>query len=324
MSFRTEHPQKSPGAIPVHQIRRDLRITVIWALVLIVLVLTACGTQTNTPSVPNAILPLGTPVEINDQATQAAALTQQKTDADNQAAATAQIMRANAQGTLTSANATLNAAQIQAQNNADVIAAQIAATAEFVRVNAQATLNSASSTQSAALTQDVIRQTQVQFNLVMTVEQQNKDQVAAGTQTAVANNVATQTQSAIATSQWYADQSRQRQEQLQAPLTFLWMWCLPIFILILAGLVLWGFWRRLRIQQANQRILERPAARLRAPVVEVIHYEQDEPLPDLEVDAAGSLQQPAKPDEQMRRWLDEVKRKLLSNDGKGEDDNTNN
>ena len=50
-------------------------------------------------------------------------------------------MRANAQATLNSANATLSAAQTQAQNNANVIAAQIAATAEIVRANAQATLN---------------------------------------------------------------------------------------------------------------------------------------------------------------------------------------
>ena len=60
-------------------------------------------------------------------------------------------MRANAQATLNSVNATLSAAQTQEQNNANIIAAQVAATAEIVRANAQATLNSAGSTQSAAL-----------------------------------------------------------------------------------------------------------------------------------------------------------------------------
>ena len=150
------------------------------------------------------------PCEACAQATLAAALTQEKNNADNQAAATAEIVRANAQATLNSANATLSAAQTQDQNNANVIAAQIAATAEIVRANAQATLNSAGSTQSAALTQS-------RYNLQSTqavgtqsaqaiLNQQNKNELAAGTQTAVANNIATQTQAAAATSQWYADQ----------------------------------------------------------------------------------------------------------------------
>ena len=178
-------------------------------------------------------------------------------------------MRANAQATLNSANATLSAAQTQDQNNANVIAAQIAATAEIERANAQATLNSAGSTQSVALTQDAIRQTQMAdlatTNAQALVLQQNKNELAAGTQTAIANNIATQTQAAAATSQWYTDQDRQREEQRQGPIAFLWIWCLPIFIVILAGLVLWGFWRWLRIQQANQRILENPVDKLPAP-----------------------------------------------------------
>jgi len=53
--------------------------------------------------------------------------------------------------------------------------------------------------------------------------QQNKNDLAASTQTAVANTIATQTQVAAATSQWYADQARQRAEQRQVPLTFLWV-----------------------------------------------------------------------------------------------------
>jgi hypothetical protein len=98
-------------------------------------------------------------------------------------------VRANAQATLNSANATLGAVQTQQQNDANVIAA----TAEIARANAQATLNSAGSTQSAALTQDAIRQTQM-ADLATTgaqaiVNQQYKDELAAGTQTAVANNL---------------------------------------------------------------------------------------------------------------------------------------
>lgn len=229
---------------------------------------------------------LGTPVGTSAQATLAAALTQEKYNADNQAAATAEIMRANAQATLNSANA-------------------------------QATLVAAGSTQSAALTQDAIRQTQAQYDLQVT-------EAAASTQTAVANHIATQAQSAVATSQWYTDQSRQRQEQRQGPIAFLWMWCLPIFIVLLAGLVLWGFWRWLKIQQANQRILENPVDKLQAPAAEVIHHQHDDSLPYLESDIVDSRYQLTKPDDRVRRWLDEVKRKLLSSDKKDEDDNTDN
>jgi cytochrome c-type biogenesis protein CcmH/NrfG len=193
------------------------------------------------------------------------------------------------------------------------MAAQIAATAEIVRANAQATLISAGSTQSAALTADASRQTQM-ADLATTgaqsiVNQQYRDELAASTQTAIANVIATQGQVAAATSQWYFDQGRQREEQRQAPITFLWVWCLPVFIVLLAVLVLWGVWRRLRIQQANQRILENPVDQLQAPEAEIIHHPH---------------YQLTKPDDQVAGWLDEVKRKLLSSDGKNEDDSPDN
>jgi hypothetical protein len=288
--------------------------------------------MTVTPSTLGQEMSLATPAQLIvpceacAQATLAVALTQEKNNADNQAAATAEIVRANAQSTLNSANATLSAAQTQEQNNANAIAAQIAATAEIVRANAQATLNSAGSTQNAALTQDVINQTQM-ADLATTgaqslLNQQNKDDLAASTQTAVANDIATQTRAAAATSQWYADQARQREEQRQGPIAILWMLCLPAFIVLFAGLVLWGFWRWLKIQQANQRILENPVERLQAPEAEVI--EPDSP-PYLENDIVDGRYQPlARPDDQMRRWLDEVKRKLRSRDEKDQDDDPDN
>jgi hypothetical protein len=312
-----------------------LRVVTIFGTVSVLLILSACYTLTPTPS--SAELLMVTPVnasslcEACDQATLANALTQEKNYADNQAASTAEIMRVNAQVTLNSANATLNAAQTQDQNNANVIAAQIAATAEIVRANAQATINSTGSTQSAALTQDAIRQTQM-ADLATTgaqslLIQQNKNDLAASTQTAIANNIATQTQAAVATSQWYTDRDRQRDEQRQGPIAFLWMWCLPIFILLLAGLLLWGFWRWLKIQQANQRILVNPVDQLQAPVVEVIHHHpDDDSLPYIEsdvVDIDGRYQL-TKPDDQVRRWLDEVKRKLLRSDEKEESDDADN
>ena len=312
--------------------RRNLRLVTFYGTVLMLLILSGCITPTETPSGAGLLLvsssQTGLRCDTCAQATLVVALTQEKQNADNQAAANAEIVRANAQETLNSANGTLSAAQTQQQINADEIAAQIAATAEIVRAHAQATINSAGFTQSAALTQDAIRQTQMAdlatSGAQAMVIQQNKDILAASTQTAVANNIATQTQAGAATSQWYVDQARQREEQRQGPIAFLWMWCLPIFVLLLAGLVLWGYWRWLKIQQANQRILVNPVDRLQAPAAEVYNHPHDNSLPYLESNAVDSRYRLAKPDDQVPRWLDEVKRKLLNSDRKDEDDNTDN
>jgi len=314
----------------MNNLRRNLWINTIY-LITSMLILSACYTLTPAPSA--AQLLLVTPGQINsvcdtcDQATLVVALTQQKKDADNQAAATAEIVRANAQSTLDSANATVNAVQTQDQNSANVVAAQIAATAEFERANALATLNSAGATQNAALTQDAIQQTQMAGLATTSAEavviQQNKDELAASTQTAIANTIATQTQSAAATSQWYTDQDRQRAEQRQGPISFLWALCLPIFFVILAGLALWGFWRWLRIQQANQRILETPVEKLQSPRVQIIdHQVDDTAIPYLESDFADSHSSSTTPDDQVHQWLDEVKDELSKMDRNDQDDNT--
>jgi hypothetical protein len=253
--------------------------------------------------------------------------------AENQAAATAQIVRANAQATFDSANSTVSAAQTQDQNNADAIAAQIAATAKVARSQAQATLVAAGSTQRVGLTQVAIQQTQEAYNFQVTLAagtqsvvammtQQNKNDVAASTQTASANNIATQTEVAAATSQWYANQARQSKEQSQIPIAFLWMWCLPLFIVLLAGLILWGVWRWLRIQQANQRNPEKPVEKLQAPTPVVMHYEQDDTLPTSASEVIDSRFQVTKPEDPVSEWLDEVKGKLRSSDKRDEDDDT--
>lgn len=309
---------------------KNVRILAMYGLVSGMLLLSACLTVTETPSGDTSLLAAATAgayCETCSQATLAAALTQEKSNSDRQAAATAEIGRANAQATLNSANATLGAAQTQDQNAANVVAAQVAATAEIVRANAQATIDSAGSTQSAAFTQDAIRQTQM-VDLATTgaqsiLNQQNIDKLAASTQTAIADHIATQTQSAAATSQWYVDQSRQREEQRQGPIAFLWKWCLPMFILILGGLALWGFWRWLRIQQFNQRILERSVDRLPAQVVDVLPHEHADPEPYIETDVVDDSYRPTQPDDQVRGWLDEVKRDLRGSDRKDEDDNAN-
>ena len=307
----------------------NLRLVGISGTISVLLILSGCTTiLTSTPSSTGLLVAPVQPTALCEacaQATLAVALTQEKNNADYQAAATAEIVRANAQVVLNSANATLGAVQTQDQNNANALEAQIAATAEIVRSNAQATINSAGSTQSAALTQDAIGQTQM-ADLATTgaqavVIQQNKNDLAAGTQTAVANNIATQTQAAAATSQWYADRGRQRAEQRQGPIAFLWTLCLPIFVIILAGLVLWGFWRWLRIQQANQRILENPVDRLPAPAAEVRRHRHDDPLPYIEIDVDSGYQVTT-PDDQVHKWVDEVKSKLRNSDQKDEDDNT--
>ncbi|MBK9925090.1 MAG: hypothetical protein IPP66_07335 [Anaerolineales bacterium] len=304
----------------------------LWLVALILLTLAACSSQPGTSSVNNLLVVTSAQIvescEACDQATLAIALTREKNDSDGQAAATAEIMRAHAQATLNSVNATLSVAQTQDQNNANAIAAQIAATAEFERANAQATLNSAGTTQSAAMTQDAIRQTQVVDMATVSAQslliQQNKDDLAANTQTAIANNIATQTQAAAATSQWYIDQERQREEQRQGPIAFLWVWCFPVFLLMLAGLALWGYWRRLKIQQDNQRLLETPIKILPAATSEITHHQHDDSLPYIESDIIDTDYQPTKPDDQVRGWLEEVKHKLLSRDKEGDDDHANN
>ena len=125
----------------------NIHIKAIWGLALLLLTLTACGLPPATPSttslLPNSQVQPDVACEACDQATLAAELTQEMNNANNQAVATAEIMRANAQSTL-------SVAQTQDQNETNIIAAQLAATAEFERANAQATLNSAGSTQSAA------------------------------------------------------------------------------------------------------------------------------------------------------------------------------
>ena len=305
----------------MNAMRRDLRIFLIWAFVFLLLILAGCGGVTVNPStliVDGTLVPASTEMNTScdtcAQATVAAALTQEQNNAYMAAAATAEIEKANSQATLNSANATLRAVQTQNQNNANVLAAQIASTAEIERAAALATLNSAGSTQNAAVTQDAIRQTQVSVQVTSGAE-------ALVIQQNVANNIATQTQAAVATSQWYTDQARQ---QRQAPIAFLWMWCLPMFIVLLGGLVLWGFWRWLRIQQSNQRLLEKPVEKLQAPIVQVFQRRPDNSTSLLNGDDIDGRFQVTKPDDQVQEWLDEVKHELRSSDKKDEDDNTEN
>jgi hypothetical protein len=312
----------------MNALRRSVRAVLMYGTVLVLLVLSACITQTPPPSSSQLMLTppqLGAPCAACAQATLDIAMTQQQVNTDLQAAAAAELVRANAQATLNSANGTLSAVQTQQQSDANVIAAQVAAAAELVRANAQATLHAAGSTQSAALTADAIHQTQM-ADLATTgaqaaLNQQYQNDLAAGTQTAIANVIAAQNQSAAATSQWYLDQGRQREEQRQGSMNFLWVWCLPMFVVLLAGLVLWGYWNRLRIQQANQRILERPAGRLPAAIIIDVppHHHA---LPQLDRERTEEGYQVTSPNDPVEQWMDEVKDNLRDSDEKDRDDNT--
>jgi len=319
--------------INMNAFRQHLSVVVIYGTLslLLILTLTACDGLTVTPAMQGEGVLLSTPALTGvpcvacDQATLSAALTQQKSSSDNQAAATAEILRANAQATVNAANATLSAALTQEQSNANYVAAQIAATAEVARANAQATVNSAASTQIAALTQSQYNLQSTQAvetqSAVAILTQQNKNDLAAGTQTAVANVISTQTQVAVATSQWYADRDRQREEQRQEPIAFLWMWCLPMFVVLFAGLLLWGVWRWLKIQQANQRVLENPVEQLPALEAKVAHRRHDDPLPYIDSDIVDDSYQVTKPDD-VEQWMGEVKDQLLASDEKDKDDHT--
>lgn len=302
------------------------RLGVIAFLVLTVslLMLNACGVAAGTPSASDNLFlasmdeqsmftPLATHCDACDYATLSALQTQEKYYSDAQAAATAAVMQANAQATLNAARAALNAAQTQEQNNVNIIAAEMAATAAIVRANAQATLLASGATQSAAQTQDAIRQTQAveQATAVREAEliQGIKDDLAASTQTAVANHIATQTQSARSTSQWYVDQERQREEERQQPLTFLWLYCPPIFIIALALIFLAFFWRWMRIRETQ---------RLEDTQADAVVIVKTTPRP---INHLPMQQHPlAKTTDHIGRWMDEVRHKLIT--GKKEHDDT--
>jgi hypothetical protein len=71
------------------------------------------------------------------------------------------------------------------------------------------------------------------------------------------------------------------------------------------------------MQQDRQRGSEQPAGKLQAPV-DPGRPRGCFPPPGNEI--ANSRHRPARPDEQMRGWLDEIKRKLLSREKSNDDD----
>ena len=143
--------------------RRPSTVVTILALVATLLALAAC--EAAFPSVPAPVLlPASTetgfpatPCPPCDQATEIAALTQANINASAlqaQAAATAEILGAQARATANAGTATQGAAQTQDRINVSALQAQAAATAEILGAQARATSNAGTSTQGAALTQD--------------------------------------------------------------------------------------------------------------------------------------------------------------------------
>src|ERR1035437_6248608 len=107
--------------LPNHEVRstslrRRLTLAALWAMLLALVTLVACVAIPAATPAPVVVVMLGTPVDTVDQGVIVALLTQQQNNTNLQAAATAVIVQANAQATLDSANATLGAAQTQAQN----------------------------------------------------------------------------------------------------------------------------------------------------------------------------------------------------------------
>jgi len=134
--------------------------------------------------------------------------------------------------------------------------------------------------------------------------------------------IATQTQAGVATAQWYAGQERQRSEQWKASIASLWKCCFPVFIVLIGALVVWGIWSWLPAHRARPPVLEDPLEEPLEPEIRVIHHRQEgsPPGPDIEEDVLDSRSRPAKPDNQVRGWLDEVKRKLASKEKDGHRD----
>ena len=288
-------------AVGLSSLRLGLGRVVLMSLVC--LILAACGKPpAGSPIINNEII-LSTPGVTNDPLAES----REMSSVDSQAVGTAEIMHANALATLNAANATLGAAQTQQINDANLIAAQVAATVLVERANAQATLNSAGSTQSAALTQDAIRQTQAQYDLLTTVEQQKKNDIAANTQTAVANLIATQTQSALATSQWYDDQARQRQEQIQGQISYLWKCCLSVIVIFFVFMCLWIFWRWINDLKKRQPVYVKPIEIQEDPQIQEQTQDNFHPIADNIVNRRYGIK---KPGVQISAWMDDIKRKL--------------
>jgi hypothetical protein len=93
-----------------------------------------------------------------------------------------------------------------------------------------------------------------------------------------------------------------------------------MFAVLFAGLILWGVWRRLQIQQANQRILEKPTNRLPALPVEAPHHHHVGSSLYSDSEIADDDYQVTNPGDQVEKWLDDVKDELLDRDEKDKDD----
>lgn len=298
-------------------------------LALTLLILAACGASNESPSVSKgkrSLSAISTPTDNSScqacaLATLSVAQTQQTNNTDLQAAATANIVVANAQATLNSLNATSSAVQAQQRNQANIVIAQITATAAVANANIQATLASSAQTQSVAQTQNAIQQTQIAAqattNAQATLTVQSQQTLVAATQTVVEGQIMRITQVAVATAQQQAVQERLSQEQQLGSAMFIWELCVPSFILMLGGIFLYGSWRWLGNRQLEQqRQLEGSPVRSHTPRVRVIDHQVSDSEPYV---ADRGRYQLTKPDDQVGKWLDEVKREISSDEKKDEE-----
>jgi hypothetical protein len=257
------------------------------------------------------------------------AQTQQSSNADLQAAATANIVAANAQATLNAVNATSSALQAEQKNQANIVIAQITATAAVANANIQATLASSAETQSAAQTQDAIQQTQIVAQATSDAQAtqavQAQQTMSAATQTTTANQFLVMTQVAYATSQWTAQQDRLQAEKAQGSAALIWTWCMPSFIVMLGGLFLFGSWRWMGTRE-DQTHLEKPGEQLHLPRVRVIDHQPGDTQPYIEAHVVErrKYRRLTKPDDQVGKWVDEVKREIANDEQEDDYENPGN
>jgi hypothetical protein len=95
---------------------------------------------------------------------------------------------------------------------------------------------------------------------------------------------------------------------------------LPVFLVLFAGLCLWGFWLWLKKRRSSKRPAKKPIKKLPVPLK--TNKPQKLIVPS-KSDVSNDQRLLVLPDAQLHRWLEEIKRKLM-NRNRNDDDNSKN